>query len=124
MMSNIVSTAAGVGIGHAIGHSLTGLFGSSAPAEQQPAAAAGTSQETRGVMGCDADAKAFTKCMDDYKGDMTVCGWYFDQLKVCPFSLWVGVLMGSLVSRWRSSIRFVEPDSSHFISAFAERVDR
>ena len=89
-MSNIVSTAAGVGIGHVIGHSLTGLFGSSAPAEQQPAAAA-TSQETRGVIGCDADAKAFTKCMDDYKGDMTVCGWYFDQLKVCPLVFGWGV---------------------------------
>ena len=84
-MSNIVSTAAGVGIGHAIGHGLTGLFGgSSAPAEA--AGAAATSQETRGAAGCDADAKAFTKCMDDYKGDMTICSWYLDQLKVMsPF---------------------------------------
>ena len=42
MLSNIISTAAGVGIGHAIGHGLTGMFGgsSSTPAEGQAAAAA------------------------------------------------------------------------------------
>jgi len=83
-MSNIVSTAAGVGIGHVIGHGLMGLFGGgSAATAEQPAAAAATTQETRsGGVGCDADAKAFTNCMDDYKGDMTVCSWYLDQLKV------------------------------------------
>ena len=90
-MSNIVSTAAGVGIGHAIGHGLTGLFGGgSAAAAPAEVAAAGTSQETRAGVGCDADAKAFTRCMDDYKGDMTVCSWYLDQLKVCLRLHWIG----------------------------------
>ena len=92
-MSNIVSTAVGVGIGHTIGHGLTSLFGggSSAPAETAAAPATTTTQETRGAGICEADAKAFTKCMDDYKGDMNVCSWYLDQLKVCPLSCWGGV---------------------------------
>jgi len=85
MLSNIVSTAAGVGIGHAIGHGITGLFGgSSAPAATPETAA--TTQNTKVGM-CDADAKAFTQCMDDYKGDMTACSWYLEQLKVLhPFT--------------------------------------
>ena len=83
MLSNIVSTAAGVGIGHVIGHGLTGMFGggSSAPTAADGAAAGNSNSNTR-VGSCDADAKAFTKCMDDYKGDMTACSWYLDQLKV------------------------------------------
>lgn len=83
MLSNIVSTAAGVGIGHAIGHGITGLFsgGSTAP---EAAAAAPASANTDNRLGaCDADAKAFTRCMDDYKGDMTACSWYLEQLKSC-----------------------------------------
>jgi coiled-coil-helix-coiled-coil-helix domain-containing protein 2 len=84
MLSNIASTAVGVGIGHAIGHGLTGLFGggSSAPAAVDSAAAPATADSNTRVGACDADAKAFTKCMDDYKGDMTACSWYLDQLKV------------------------------------------
>ena len=82
MLSNIVSTAAGVGIGHAIGHGITGLFsgGSSTPEVAAPV----TNATTDSRMGaCDADAKAFTRCMDDYKGDMTSCSWYLEQLKSC-----------------------------------------
>jgi hypothetical protein len=82
MLSNIVSTAAGVGIGHAIGHGLTGMFGgSSAPAAADQPAAAATTNDSR-LGSCDADAKAFTSCMDSYKGDMTACSWYLEQLKV------------------------------------------
>jgi coiled-coil-helix-coiled-coil-helix domain-containing protein 2 len=83
MLSNIVSTAAGVGIGHAIGHGITGLFsgGSSTPAEASTAAATNTTDSRLGA--CDADAKAFTRCMDDYKGDMSACSWYLEQLKSC-----------------------------------------
>jgi hypothetical protein len=123
MLSNIVSTAAGVGIGHAIGHGLTGMFGggSSTPAvAADDAVAAPANQNTR-VGACDADAKAFTKCMDDYKGDMTACSWYLDQLKVCsPPEL---VLMNSLVNRWQVSIR-LSYDLNFSFLAFAKRVDR
>jgi len=85
MMSNIVSTAAGVGIGHAIGHGLTGLFsgGSSTPANTDAAAAPATSDMNTRMGACDADARAFTNCMDSYKGDMTACSWYLEQLKSC-----------------------------------------
>ena len=89
MLSNIVSTAAGVGLGHAIGHGITGLFGgSSAPAA--PAENAPVQQQQMMAGACEADAKAFTKCMDDYKGDMNVCSWYLEQLKVFPLVFWVG----------------------------------
>lgn len=80
-MSNIVSTAAGVGIGHAIGHGLTGLWGGSSASAPAEAAAPATTNEKIGA--CDADAKAFTNCMDTYKGDMTPCSWYLEQLKSC-----------------------------------------
>lgn len=106
MLSNIMSTAVGVGVGHAIGHGLTGLFGggSSAPAATDNAAAATpeTNSNTR-IGACDADAKAFTRCMDDYKGDMTVCSWYLEQLKVLSF-LRIALIV-SHVSRWRVNTR-------------------
>jgi hypothetical protein len=113
MMSNIVSTAAGVGIGHVIGQGLTGLFGGGSATSAEPAAAAtGTTQDTRGVVGCDADAKAFTKCMDDYKGDMTTCSWYLDQLKVMSSFCWDvdGVVLsadGEAVLGLRREVHFI-----------------
>ena len=83
MLSNIVSTAAGVGIGHAIGHGITGLFsGSSSTPEAAAAQPASANTDSRSGA-CDVDAKAFTRCMDDYKGDMTACSWYLEQLKSC-----------------------------------------
>ena len=110
-MSNVLSTAAGVGIGHAIGHGITGMFGGSAapPADQQApgAAPAGTTMENTRMGGCDADAKAFTRCMDDYKGDMTVCSWYLEQLKVCrPLAFRMDADEFSLVKRWQVNIKF------------------
>jgi len=61
------------------------MGGSSTPAEQgssaAPAAGAAASENRMGS--CDADAKAFTSCMDSYKGDMTACSWYLEQLKSC-----------------------------------------
>ena len=32
---------------------------------------------------CAGDVKNFTKCMDENNGNMTICGWYLDQLKAC-----------------------------------------
>ena len=103
MMSNIVSTAAGVGIGHAVGHGLTNMiWGSSTPAASENATPAAPANTQARAGACDADAKAFTSCMDTYKGDMSACSWYLDQLKVSPF--W-DCVNSSLVSRWRVSIR-------------------
>jgi hypothetical protein len=29
---------------------------------------------------CETDIRNFRRCMDDNKGDMSICGWYMDQL--------------------------------------------
>lgn len=77
----------GVAVGSSIGHAIGGLFGggSSAAAEPQQAAVAAqdnsqASQSSWGAKSCDVDAKAFTQCMDDHKGNMQICGWYMEQL--------------------------------------------
>lgn len=87
MMADISNS--GVAVGSSIGHAVGGWFGgsSSQPAEQQTessmAAQDGQYASTAGGYGarsCDTDAGAFTKCMNDYKGDMQVCSWYLEQL--------------------------------------------
>ncbi|RPB19495.1 hypothetical protein L211DRAFT_842569 [Terfezia boudieri ATCC MYA-4762] len=95
LFGQMASTAAGVAVGSTVGHmvgaGITGLFGggSSQPAAAEAAPAqpqvqaASNSYGDRSNVSCEADAKSFTKCMDDYKGDMTVCGWYLEQLKAC-----------------------------------------
>ena len=60
---------------------------SSAPEASQDAGnnVGATSQNSQndnwGQARCDGDVKQFTKCMDDYKGNMDICGWYLTQLK-------------------------------------------
>jgi hypothetical protein len=80
----------GVAVGSSIGHAIGGMFGggSSQPTEQQQSDTSITSPEGQyastsggyGTQSCDADAKNFTKCMDDYQGNMQVCSWYLEQL--------------------------------------------
>ena len=79
-------------MGSSIGHALGGFFGggsSQAPIETQAAdgmvasqAQDGTSQSTSFNQNCEVDAKAFTKCLDENKGEyqMSICGWYLEQL--------------------------------------------
>lgn len=97
MFGNMMSTAAGVGIGsaigHTIGHGLTGMFGGSSsaaePAEQaqapmqQQAGGAFAQEQSYGGVSCDADAKAFTKCLGENDGNMQICSWYLENLKAC-----------------------------------------
>jgi hypothetical protein len=116
MLSNIVSTAAGVGIGHAIGHGLTGMFGgSSAPAATADQSATTTTSDSR-MGSCDADAKAFTSCMDNYKGDMSACSWYLEQLKVSPLLNYVyGLVLSTdgesvLDGKWTIILAFCDID--------------
>ncbi|KAK1141625.1 hypothetical protein N8T08_008889 [Aspergillus melleus] len=99
LFGQMASTAAGVAVGSSIGHAIGGFFGgggSSAPAESQQAAppaeaqpmdnglwqssAANTSWENPA---CATDVRNFRSCMDENKGDLTICGWYLDQLKAC-----------------------------------------
>lgn len=37
-----------------------------------------------GPPACEVDVRNFRQCMDDNQGNMTICGWYLDQL-VCYF---------------------------------------
>ncbi|OJJ61315.1 hypothetical protein ASPSYDRAFT_67140 [Aspergillus sydowii CBS 593.65] len=98
LFGQMASTAAGVAVGSSIGHAIGGLFsggGSSAPAENQQAppaeaqpmdnslwqsSATNSSWETPA---CETDIRNFRKCMDDNQGNMSICGWYLDQLKAC-----------------------------------------
>lgn len=84
LFGQMASTAAGVAVGSTIGHTLgagiTGMFGgSSAPVEQQVAPA---QQQERSTT-CDADARTFTKCLEDNNGNMQICDYYLQQLKAC-----------------------------------------
>ncbi|KAG2173936.1 hypothetical protein INT44_000049 [Umbelopsis vinacea] len=99
LFGQMASTAAGVAVGHSIGHAITGgassLFGGSReqpPAEQpqsvpqqqysdyqQPA----YQQQSVGGASCEADAKAFTKCLEINNNDVAQCHWYLENLKAC-----------------------------------------
>ena len=94
LFSQMASTAAGVAVGSTIGHTLgagiTGMFGgssSSAPAEaapqQQQVAAYQQQQTQEQAKHCDADARSFTRCLEDNNGNMQICDYYLQQLKAC-----------------------------------------
>ncbi|RKP03943.1 hypothetical protein CXG81DRAFT_8916 [Caulochytrium protostelioides] len=90
LMANIASTAAGVAIGHTVGHGLTSLFsgGSSAPAPQPEAAVqqpqqAAPSQPWQTPNPCEANQQQFMKCLDTHQNDITACQFYLDMLKQC-----------------------------------------
>ncbi|KAI9708744.1 MAG: hypothetical protein M1820_003699 [Bogoriella megaspora] len=95
LFGQMASTAAGVAVGSSIGHAIGGFFGggssSQAPAEQQQAQAPASydnnagqyayTQETPSA--CENQVRSFRTCMDEQQGNMSVCGWYLDQLKAC-----------------------------------------
>ncbi|WEW57525.1 hypothetical protein PRK78_002992 [Emydomyces testavorans] len=95
LFAQMASTAAGVAVGSSIGHAVGSFFtggSSSAPAEaaQAPPATASpmdnslyqsNSSSSWGQSGaCETDIKAFRSCMDEHGGNMSICGWYLDQL--------------------------------------------
>lgn len=88
MFAQMASMATGVAVGSAVGHTIgagiTGMFGgSSAPAEQAPVEAASNYSTQQGARACDIDARNFTRCLDENNGNMQICDWYLQQLKVC-----------------------------------------
>ncbi|KAI8325108.1 hypothetical protein GQ54DRAFT_308701 [Martensiomyces pterosporus] len=98
LFAQMAATAGGVAvgsaIGHTVGHAVTGLFsgGSSDSSAQQaqqqaPPQAAAFDQSTgysqQAVRSCDADAKAFTRCLESTNNDMGSCQYYLDMLKQC-----------------------------------------
>jgi coiled-coil-helix-coiled-coil-helix domain-containing protein 2 len=56
--------------------------GSSSVPEQADPVLQAQANEPAYARSCDTDAKAFTKCLDENKGEhaMSICGWYLDQL--------------------------------------------
>lgn len=87
LFAQMASTAAGVAVGSAVGHTLgagmTSLFSgsSSAPAEVQQAAA--VQQQPAAASRCEADARNFTRCLEDSDGNYQACDFYLQQLKAC-----------------------------------------
>ena len=87
-------TNSGVAVGSSIGHAIGGFFGGGGaqPADQANTAAtaydqapANTANNTNswGAPSCEADARQFTRCLDEHGGNMQICGWYLEQLKAC-----------------------------------------
>ncbi|CAN6608265.1 hypothetical protein TRVA0_003S04236 [Trichomonascus vanleenenianus] len=91
LFAQMATTAAGVAVGSAVGHTLangvSSIFGggSSAPAEQpqQQMAPVQQQQQENATRACDVDARNFTKCLDENSGNMQICDWYLQQLKAC-----------------------------------------
>jgi hypothetical protein len=102
----------GVAVGSSIGHAVGGWFGGGSSAQPEAAAAApdqyqqpaqdayaqpmdnglynahggygsSAAQQQQQAGPCAENVKSFTRCMDENQGNMTVCGWYLDQLKAC-----------------------------------------
>ncbi|KAJ5124735.1 uncharacterized protein N7515_008560 [Penicillium bovifimosum] len=97
LFGQMASTAAGVAVGSSIGHAIGGFFGggSSAPAEAQQAPPAPAQAMDNGLYqsnagqssfenpACEVDVRNFRTCMDENQGNISICGWYLDQLKAC-----------------------------------------
>lgn len=68
-----------------------GMFGggSSAPAEAAPQAAAPPQQNNAYANNQQQDAncamatKQLTNCLEEHGGNMSICGWYMEQVKAC-----------------------------------------
>lgn len=67
-----------------------GLFGggSSAPAEASPQAAAPQQAQPyannqQQDANCAAATKQLTNCLEEHGGNMSICGWYMEQVKAC-----------------------------------------
>lgn len=98
LFGQMASTAAGVAVGSTIGHTLgagiTGMFGGRSeapPVEQQqqqqqdlaPYQQQNSYATQEQVRHCDADARNFTRCLEENDGNMQTCGYYLQQLKAC-----------------------------------------
>ncbi|KAI9007759.1 hypothetical protein DFJ74DRAFT_689029 [Hyaloraphidium curvatum] len=86
LFGQMASTAAGVAVGHTIGHGLSNaLFGGSshhaveaAPVQAQAAPAQGFAVDP-----CAADNQRFVECLQKSSNDISACQVYLDLLKQC-----------------------------------------
>ena len=78
-------------VGSSIGHALGGFFGggsqAQAPADQplaeQDNGQYAMNQSYQPPKVCEGQVLNFKSCMDQNEGNLTICGWYLDQLKAC-----------------------------------------
>jgi coiled-coil-helix-coiled-coil-helix domain-containing protein 2 len=85
----------GVAVGSSIGHAIGGFFGGGSSSQQVEAAPVDqpVAQQDNGSYAmnqnyqppqvCATDVNNFRQCMDQNQGNLTICGWYLDQLKAC-----------------------------------------
>merc|ERR1712071_387890 len=87
MMQQVATTAAGVAIGSAAGHAITGLFsgGSSAPAAPQPYYAAPQAQPQEMGGPCAYEMKEFLQCSQT-QNDISLCTGFNEALRQCRAS--------------------------------------
>ncbi|KAJ2557577.1 hypothetical protein EV175_001260 [Coemansia sp. RSA 1933] len=93
LFAQMATTAAGVAVGSAVGHTManaaSSIFGGSsetAAPQQQPMQPAAYDQSTgfqQPARSCDVDAKSFTRCLESTNNDMSACQYYLDALKSC-----------------------------------------
>lgn len=85
LFSQMASTAAGVAVGSAVGHTLangvSSIFGGGS--NEVAAAPVETQQQEQRSVNCEVDARNFTRCLDENGGNMQICDWYLQQLKAC-----------------------------------------
>ncbi|QPG73922.1 hypothetical protein FOA43_001237 [Brettanomyces nanus] len=102
LFGQMASTAAGVAVGSALGHTigagLTGLFGNRSESQdpdtmdQQSPATSGQAQDLTASQTfqseaesrpCEMDAKNLARCLEDSNGDYHACDYYMQMLKSC-----------------------------------------
>ncbi|KAI9486091.1 MAG: hypothetical protein EXX96DRAFT_613928 [Benjaminiella poitrasii] len=96
LFAQMATTAAGVAVGSAVGHTLangvSSIFsgGSSSSSSSEPVATEQQPQQQAfqpmtggGGNACEADARAFTQCLETNNNDMNACQWYLEALKSC-----------------------------------------
>ena len=54
-----------------------------APPQSRSASTMAHPQQQQATGACEADARAFTKCLDENNGNMQICDWYLQALKAC-----------------------------------------
>jgi hypothetical protein len=94
----VATVATGSAIGSVVGHTLSAgvssMFGGSGSSEQSqqqpqqqqyqaPPQQVYQQEQLPGAVSCEADAQAFTKCLQTSNNDVTACQWYLDSLKAC-----------------------------------------
>uniref|UniRef100_A0A6G1S4V8 Coiled-coil-helix-coiled-coil-helix domain-containing protein 2, mitochondrial n=1 Tax=Aceria tosichella TaxID=561515 RepID=A0A6G1S4V8_9ACAR len=93
MMANIASTAAGVAIGHTVGHAITGALGMNGghsqpePVDAQPGAeqpmAYQQHQPLAGQEPCKFELEQFLACAQNQSNDLTLCDGFNQVLREC-----------------------------------------